>query len=223
MRRIRKAIVLLSGGVDSTTLLAYVKEKLGASDIRALSFRYGQKHSRELKMAAWQARRYGVREHRIIDISFLGQVTGSVSALTGKKIKVPTLSSIDPSQKNQPATYVPNRNMIFLSMVAAYAESFGIFDVYYGAHAQDIYGYWDCTPGFVKSINKLLGLNRRKPVIVHAPFLEMAKADIVRLGLKLGVDYDMTWSCYKGGKAPCGVCPTCVDRRGAMEAVDGGR
>ena len=109
--------------------------------------------------------------------------------------------------------------MILLALSAAFAEAQGIADVYYGAHAQDRYGYWDCTPAFVARLNRALALNRRKPVRLHAPFSRMLKADIVRLGVRLGVDYGRTWSCYRGGRRPCGTCPTCVERAAAFRGA----
>jgi len=132
------------------------------------------------------------------------------SALTDAAIRVPDLENLSGKQRRQPPTYVPNRNMLFLSLAAAYAEARGIRDVFYGAQAQDEYGYWDCTVDFVNRINHILRLNRGKAVTVHAPFALMKKADVLKIGLELGVDYRHTWSCYRGGKKPCGTCPTCV-------------
>lgn len=213
------AVVLLSGGMDSATLLYYVKRRLKVRTLHALSFAYGQKHSRELEMARWQARRAGVREHRVIDISFFGGLVTGGSALTDKAIRVPDLTNLSGRQRRQPPTYVPNRNMVFLSLAAAYAEARGIRDVFYGAQAQDEYGYWDCTADFVERINHVLKLNRRKAIAVHAPFARMKKAVVLRNGLALGVDYSHTWSCYRGGKKPCGTCPTCVERAEAFRVV----
>jgi len=119
----------------------------------------------------------------------------------------------------QPPTYVPNRNMMLLSMAVAYAEAHRIRNVFYGAQAQDEYGYWDCTSDFVDRINGVLELNRRDRVTVHAPFVGMRKAETVRLGLRLGVDFSHTWSCYRGGERACGTCPTCVERLHAFAAV----
>jgi len=210
------AIVLLSGGMDSATLLAYVKRRLEVERIVALSFVYGQKHSRELDCAGWQAEQAGVREHRIIDISFYGELTRGGSALTDGSIEVPDLSDVKPEERMQPSTYVPNRNMIFLSLAAAFAEAQGISDVFYGAQAQDEYGYWDCSQDFVVRMNEVLSLNRKGRVKVRAPFAGMSKSEVVKIGLELGVDYDHTWTCYRGGDAPCGTCPSCVERNRAF-------
>ncbi len=212
-------VVLLSGGMDSVTLLHQVRQAAPAADVYAISFVYGQKHARELDMAAWQARQAGVREHRVVDIGVVGALTQGGSALTDPAIAVPDLADIRPEQRRQPPTYVPNRNLILLALAAAWAESAGVARVFYGAQAQDRYGYWDCTVDFVARINDLLGLNRGRAVTVEAPFVAMTKADILRLGLGLGVDYAHTWSCYRGAAHPCGGCPTCVERARAFAAI----
>ena len=216
MYRGGSAVVLLSGGVDSTTILHYVRKKLKIRKVYVLSFLYGQKHSREIAMAKWQAEKAGVMEHKVIDLSFFGGMISGSSALTDKLISVPDLNDMSKAEKTQPRTYVPNRNMILLSLAAAYAEAKGVQDVFYGAQAQDEYGYWDCTAGFVRKINHVLGLNRREAVRVHAPFAGMSKAAVVKIGLELGVDYTHTWSCYRGGRKPCGRCPSCVEREKAF-------
>ena len=217
--RVKRGVVLLSGGLDSSTLLHYVCRRLGSASVYAVSFLYGQKHSRELTMARWQARAAGVAEHRIIDLSFLKDVIRGASALTDEAIPIPALSAIPRSRRSQPPTYVPNRNMILLAVAAAYAEARGVTDVFYGAQAQDEYGYWDCTPGFLSRMNRTLSLNRSKPVRVHAPFIRMRKSEELQVGLDLGVDYAHTWTCYRGGRQPCGTCPTCVERATAFREV----
>jgi 7-cyano-7-deazaguanine synthase len=214
---IKNAVILLSGGMDSTTLLHYVKKSLKARRVYALSFLYGQKHSRELKAAKWQARSAGVREHKIVDISPFGDLIAGGSALTDRSIAVPDLDDVAPGRRRQPPTYVPNRNMVLLSIAAAYAEAKGCADIFYGAQAQDEYGYWDCTVDFVRRINHVLSLNRGKAVTVHAPFAGMSKVNVLKTGLALGVDYSHTWSCYRGGRKACGKCPSCVERKKAFE------
>jgi len=211
-----RAVILLSGGMDSVTLLSYVKQRLEVARICALSFVYGQKHSRELECAKWQAERVGVAEHRILDISFYGDLTKGGSALTDRSIEVPDLKDIKSDDRMQPPTYVPNRNMVFLSLAAAFGEAQGIADVFYGAQAQDEYGYWDCSQDFVRRMNEVLSLNRKGRITVRAPFAAMSKAEVVKIGLELGVDYDHTWSCYRGGVDPCGSCPSCVERNRAF-------
>jgi 7-cyano-7-deazaguanine synthase len=210
------AVVLLSGGLDSSVLLHEVRRRMGGGALHALSFFYGQKHARELEMARAQAAAAGVVSHRVVDISFFKELTAGGSALTDDAIPVPDLASLSGSQLAQPPTYVPNRNMMLLSLAAAYAETAAAWDVFYGAQKQDRYGYWDCTPDFIERINDLLALNRVRPVRVHAPFASLSKAGIVRLGIELGVDFSRTWSCYRGIPPACGTCPTCVERLAAF-------
>ncbi len=214
----RSATVLLSGGMDSSVLLYHVAREIQCPEIHALSFNYGQRHSRELACAAAQARRVGVQDHRVMDITFMGALIQQGSALINGGQDVPDLSSLTARELEQPPTYVPNRNMMLLSMAAAYAESHGMTDVYYGAQAQDEYGYWDCTRDFLSRINDVLVLNRRKPVTIHGPFINKSKAEIVAIGLKLKVDFTQTWTCYRGGEHACGTCPTCVERLNAFNA-----
>jgi 7-cyano-7-deazaguanine synthase len=213
---LRSAVVLLSGGIDSTTLLHYVVRNLGYDRVLALSFRYGQKHAREIQAARRQARRAGVAGHDVIDLAFFAALVQSGSALLRRGAPVPALRDLTDAQKRQPPTYVPNRNMILLALAAAFAEARGARDIYYGAQIQDEYGYWDCTTDFITRLNAALKLNRRNAVRVHAPFMGMRKADELRLGLALGVDYRHTWSCYRGGRRLCGTCPSCVERQRAF-------
>ena len=212
-----RAVVLVSGGMDSATLLHYVHRRLGVPELLALSFRYGQKHARELAAAEWQCRHLAaVKEWRVLDLPVLGEITAGASALTGADIPVPDLQAIPAGERQQPITYVPNRNLVLLGVAAAYAEAQGCATVYYGAQAQDEYGYWDCTAGFVEHLNAVLALNRRQPVRIVAPFTGMRKAEELRLGLELGVDYAHTWSCYRGGDVACGTCPSCRERLAAF-------
>ncbi len=210
------AVVLLSGGIDSTTLLHYARRALGIEAIYALSFDYGQRHSRELKAAEAQAAAVGVSEHRILAFPAFGGLTAGSSVLTDLDSDVPNLADIPESDRRQPPTYVPNRNMVLLALAAAYAEANGVQDVYYGAQAQDEYGYWDCTADFLERINALFALNRRDAITIHAPFVDKRKAEVLRVGLDLGVDYARTWTCYRGGDRPCGRCPSCIERAAAF-------
>jgi len=210
------AVVLLSGGMDSSVLLHFVAEHLQASPLYALSFDYGQRHSRELDCAKAQAVSVGVAAHQVIDFGFLGPLLSGASTLIEGGAAVPAMAELDAETLRHPPTYVPHRNMILLSLSAAYAEAQGARAVFYGAQAQDDYGYWDCTPAFLQRFNHILALNRGQPVAVHAPFIDKSKADIVTLGQELGVDFGQTWSCYRGEGAPCGECPTCVDRARAF-------
>jgi len=216
-----RAVVLLSGGLDSSVLLHEVKRGLGVAEVHAISFDYGQRHGIELTCARWQAEAAGV-QHTIIPMSFLGALLAPGSTLLSDGAPVPDLADLSAEQLSQPPTYVPHRNLLLLSLAAAYAEANGIRDVYYGAQAQDEYGYWDCTQAFLDRLNVVLSLNRDTPVTIHAPFVAHDKAANVRLGLTLGVDFSHTWTCYRGAQGqevprPCGTCPACVERRLAFE------
>ena len=213
------AVVLLSGGLDSTVLLHHVARSLERRPIDALSFNYGQRHAKELDCAQRQAALTGVASHRVVDMAFLGELLRDGSVLIAGGAAVPELRDLDASELAQPPTYVPNRNMMLLSIAAAIAEAHGIRDVFYGAQVQDEYGYWDCTMPFLERLNHVLTLNRKEAVAIHAPFMQTKKADIVRLGVELGVDFALTWSCYRGGEKACGVCPTCVERLNAFRAA----
>lgn len=215
-----KALVLLSGGMDSTVLLHYVHHRLKAEAIYVLSFLYGQRHRRELEMAKWQCRQVPtVQDHLVTDISFMADFTRGASALTDAEIPVPDLDQVPPDQRRQPATYVPNRNMIMLALAASYAESKNCPKLYYGAQAQDQYGYWDCTAEFIDKLNQVLGLNRNQPVEVVGPFVGWRKAEGLRLGLELGVDFSRTWTCYRGREKACGACPACTERLRAFAEI----
>lgn len=211
-----KAVILLSGGMDSVTLLNYLGKTLRCRTVHALSFRYGQKHAREIKCAVWQARSLAVAEHHVSDLRHGGVFPEGASALTDRRRAVPDFKDLQTGACDQPPTYVPNRNMILLSLAAAYAEARGIADVFYGAQAQDRYGYWDCTPQFLERMNAVLALNRRRAIRLHAPFIAMGKGEILKIGLELGVDYSRTWTCYRGLAKACGTCPSCVERLAAF-------
>jgi 7-cyano-7-deazaguanine synthase len=205
--------------MDSSTLLHHAARDLGHKPLYALSFDYGQRHVRELDAAAWQARAVEVADHRVIDLSYLGPLIAPGTALVNDGQAVPDLDALRDTDLEQPSTYVPNRNMMLLSQAAAYAEAMGARDVFYGAQAQDEYGYWDCTAEFIERLNAVFALNRREPVRVHAPFVAMRKSESLRIGIALGVDYAHTWTCYRGGDVACGTCPTCVERLNAFKEV----
>jgi len=208
-------IAIVSGGLDSVTLLHYLV-KTEKRTPAVISFRYGQKHVKELECAKAQAALLGCKPHHILDLAPIQSVFAG-SALTTADVEIPDVETVlgDP----QPVTYVPNRNMIFLALAVAYAESLGVGTVYYGAQRHDIYGYWDTTPQFLERLNHVYTLNRKTPVQIAAPFVNYSKADIVRAGLALGVDYGQTWSCYVGQDAACGHCPTCAERLAAFHEV----
>ena len=196
----KPAVVLLSGGMDSAALLHHVARTLGRTPIHALSYDYGQRHSREWACAAWQAQAAGVAEHRVIDLGFVKDLVKSGTTLVEGGDAVPDLEALGERDLDQPPTYVPNRNMMLLSLAVAYAEARGVRDVFYGAQAQDEYGYWDCTAEYIERLNHVLALNRRDSVTIQAPFVGMRKGESLKIGLDLGVDYAHTWSCYRGGE-----------------------
>ncbi|HSN74938.1 MAG TPA: 7-cyano-7-deazaguanine synthase QueC [Anaerolineae bacterium] len=208
-------IAVVSGGMDSITLLYYLvkrKRRLPA----LLTFSYGQKHGKEIEFARYHAQRLGCRDHRVLDLSLLAPVF-SGSSLVSSALAIPDAETVldDP----QPSTYVPNRNMVFLSIAVAYAETREVPEVYYGAQRHDQPGYWDASPDFVDQMNAVLGLNRRNTIRIQAPFAFNSKADIVRLGFELGVDFGKTWSCFRGGEMACGVCSSCVERLRAFDEM----
>lgn len=204
----RKAVVLVSGGLDSTTLLHYVT-KVVQRDVRALTILYGQRHSKEIKCAEYQCNLLSV-PYDILDLSFLGKFLSSSSLIASSTELVPHIQEVlgDP----QPSTYVPNRNMMFLSMAVAFAENVGATEVYFGAQQHDLYGYFDTTPEFVNRMNHVLELNRKSRVTIMAPFVNYRKSDIIKLGVSLDVDYSKTWSCYVGTDKPDPNCATCAER-----------
>jgi 7-cyano-7-deazaguanine synthase len=216
----KPAVVLLSGGLDSATVLAIAKAEGFVP--HALSFRYGQRHQVELDAARRVAQAIGAAEHREIAID-LAQFGGS--ALTAD-IPVPVHRSPEEMAREIPATYVPARNTVFLSLALAWAEVLGATDIFLGVNAIDYSGYPDCRPEFIAAFERMARLATRAGVdgaeiTIHAPLIRLSKAEIIRRGIALGVDYGMTVSCYQpglGGEA-CGVCDACVLRlRGFAEA-----
>lgn len=210
----RKAVVLLSGGLDSATTLAIAENK--GFEIYALSFRYGQRHAIELKAARRIARTQHVARHLILDVD-LDKIGGS--ALTSN-IKVPKNRSAEVLQKNIPVTYVPARNTIFLSYALAWAEVIGAHDIFIGVNVLDYSGYPDCRPEYIAAYQKMAslatkaGVEDRQKLKIHTPLIKMSKAMIIRMGMQLGVDYSLTHSCYDpspSGRA-CGECDSCLLR-----------
>ncbi|RYF12373.1 MAG: 7-cyano-7-deazaguanine synthase QueC [Deltaproteobacteria bacterium] len=221
MQRNPAAVVLLSGGLDSTTVLAMAKE--AGFDCYALTFDYGQKQLVELQAAATAARCFGCLEHRIVR---LDPAAFGGSALTTAAVEVPKGRPSSAMQQGVPITYVPARNTIFLSYALALAETLQSFDIFIGANHVDYSGYPDCRPAFIAAFSALANVATKAAVEggnrmhIHAPLMEMDKAQIVREGMRLGVDYRATHSCYdpKGAKA-CGHCDACQLRhRGFVQA-----
>ena len=216
-----KALVLFSGGVDSTTCLAIAVEKYGKNNVIALSISYGQKHTKEIQAAEKIAEYYGV-ELKKLDLARIFEGS-DCSLLSSSGEDIPKESYAEQLEKTDGkpvSTYVPFRNGLFLSCAASVALSNGCTEIYYGIHTDDAAGnaYPDCSEEFNNAINSAIYIGSGNALKVTAPFVNMKKADIVAEGLKLKVPYKMTWSCYEGGEKPCGVCGTCRDRIAAFRA-----
>jgi 7-cyano-7-deazaguanine synthase len=239
----KKAVVLVSGGLDSTTCLALAKSQ--GYELYALTLSYGQRHHVELRAARRVAKAYKVKKHLVLEAP-LAAFGGS--ALTDKSIKIPQKRSLKQMGKGIPPTYVPARNTVFLSLALAWAEVLGAQDIFIGVNALDYSGYPDCRPEFIRAYERLAKLATKKGVEgkwklkIHTPLIRMSKAQIIRTGLKLGVDYGLTWSCYdpepsakatsRGARfgrtrskkervtawRPCGRCDSCLLRaKGFLE------
>ncbi|MBR6274987.1 MAG: 7-cyano-7-deazaguanine synthase QueC [Lachnospiraceae bacterium] len=216
-----KALVLSSGGLDSTTCLALAVNKYGKENVIALSVFYGQKHDKELQAAKKVAKYYGV-VHKSLDLAEIFK-DSDCSLLQGSSQEIPEESYDEQLKKTDGkpvSTYVPFRNGLFLSCAASIALSNGCDVIYYGAHSDDAAGsaYPDCSDEFNKAMNEAIYLGSGKELHIEAPFVLLTKADVVRIGTKLKVPYELTWSCYEGGDKPCGKCGTCIDRRKAFAA-----
>lgn len=213
-----KAIVLLSGGLDSTTTLAIAKSQ--GFDCYALSFDYGQKQNAELDSAVKIAKQFGAIEHRIMRIS-LSDIGGS--ALTDEKIDVPAFKESD----EIPITYVPARNTVFLSFALAWAEVLQAQNIFIGVNALDYSGYPDCRPEYIEAYEKMANLATKQGVEgqsikIHTPLISLTKSQIIEKGLPLGIDYALTTSCYQAndkGEA-CGVCDACAYRKMGFEKAN---
>ncbi len=222
--RKRRALVLSSGGVDSTTCIALAVDRLGAESVASVSFFYGQRHSRELQAAQAVADHYGIA-HRVLDIAaILKDSDNALMAGSSQAVDHRTYAEQIAGRGEGPvSTYVPFRNGLMLSAAAALALSLwpdDDIDLYLGAHADDAAGdaYPDCTPEFARAMGLALSLGTYGRVRVEAPFVHQNKAGVVACGLELGVPYGLTWSCYEGGDLPCGTCATCRDRIAAFRA-----
>lgn len=210
----KKAVILLSGGLDSATCIALAKSE--GFEVIALSFDYGQRHNAELAAARRVAEAFGVKDHRVLRLD-LGTIGGS--ALTDTSIDVPTQDH-DGETAGIPVTYVPARNTVFLSFALGLAEVVQADDIFIGVNAVDYSGYPDCRPEFIAAFEQVANLATKAGVEghrmhVHTPLIALSKADIIRTGIKLGVDYALTVSCYQAdmdGRA-CGVCDSCRLRR----------
>lgn len=219
----KQAIVLLSGGLDSATVAAIAKSG-GFDDWIALSFSYGQKHSAELDAAARVATALKASEHIVFPIAL---DSFGASSLTQKGVEVPDASATPKLENDIPSTYVPARNIVFLSIALALAESRSCQDIFIGANAVDYSGYPDCRPEFIDSFAKMANIGTKQGALgtrinIHTPIIDMSKAEIVRLGTSLGVDYALTVSCYRAndnGEA-CGHCDSCYFRKEGFHAAE---
>jgi 7-cyano-7-deazaguanine synthase len=217
MSELKRAIVLLSGGLDSATVLAIARSK--GYECYALSVEYGQRHRAELDAAKRVAAALGAQEHRVMRVD-LAEIGGS--ALTDSRVAVP-----ESPQPGIPVTYVPARNTLFLSLALGWAEVIGARDLFMGVNAVDYSGYPDCRPAFIEAFERLAAVATKAGVEgvkfhVHAPLIEMSKADIIREGLRLGLDFATTVSCYQAdneGRA-CGKCDSCRLRAAGFAAAD---
>ncbi len=214
-----RAVVLLSGGMDSATALAIALRD--GFEVTALSVDYGQRHRKELDSARKVAKHFGVRDHRVVSLD-LTPIGGS--ALTDKRIQVPEQRRLEEIGQGIPPTYVPARNTILLSYALGLAETAGAEAIYIAANALDYSGYPDCRPEFYRAFQEVARLGTKRGVEgdaieIRTPLIAMSKADIVRKGEELGVPWALTWSCYQGEDKACGVCDSCQLRlKGFREA-----
>ena len=219
-----KALVLSSGGLDSTTCVAIAVDKYGKDNVVTISLYYGQKHDKELECARKVANHYGV-QHIEEDISNVMKYAKDVCTLVKGGNDIPQESYEEQIKKNgegRVSTYVPFRNGLLLSIATAYADSlFPNQDVkiYYGAHADDAAGcaYADCSPQFAKAMDKAINIGTYGKISVERPLINLTKAEVVKLGIELNTPYGITWSCYQGGEKQCGKCGSCIDRQRAFE------
>ncbi len=229
-------VTLLSGGLDSTTVAAYARDRVDS--MSAITFHYGQSHSKEVDCAARIAGILGI-EHKLLDISFLSDVAWYSALTNPDRFPTPSGRSGEQIGHGVPITYVPMRNTIFLSMSAAYLESRVLYaievegvdasevaaSVYVAPNALDYSGYPDCRPEFYENMRRTLELGSKLwteyavPIRIETPIIDLTKAEIATLGIRLGAPLEHTWSCYQGGEAPCGSCDSCILRaRGFAEA-----
>lgn len=215
-----KVLVLVSGGIDSTTCLAMMVEQFGKENVHALSMYYGQKHDKELSCAKAVADYYGV-SYSQMDLSIIFKES-NCSLLSHSNQDIPHESyanQLNKIEETTVSTYVPFRNGLFLSCAASIALSKNCDIICYGAHSDDAAGnaYPDCSTAFNKAMNEAIYLGSGNKVKIEAPFVNMTKKDVVAKGLELKVPYELTWSCYEGHDKACGVCGTCRDRKKAFE------
>lgn len=214
-----KAVILLSGGLDSSTVL--YQAKADGCECYAISFDYQQRHQRELIAAQDIAKGAGVVEHQVVqfDLSLWGG-----SALTDRQLDLPHDRSLDQMSETIPITYVPARNTIFLSFALGYAEAVNASRVYIGVNALDYSGYPDCRPDYIDAMQNVFQLGTKQgregnPISIYSPLIHLKKTEIIQLGNKLGVPWEKTWSCYAGEEKACGICDSCKLRIAAFDEL----
>ncbi|MDG5800139.1 7-cyano-7-deazaguanine synthase QueC [Marinilabiliaceae bacterium ANBcel2] len=211
----KKAVILLSGGLDSTVALWVAINK--GYELYTLSFKYGQKHDRELEAAKKISLKANSKEHKVISINM---DSWGGSSLTDKKREV---ENGEINRNDIPDTYVPARNMIFLSLAASYAESINAQDIFIGVSEIDYSGYIDCRQSFITAMENainmgtVMAVEKNRPLKIHTPFIDKTKAEEIITGVDLGAPLELTWSCYRGSKKPCGTCDSCLLRAKAFK------
>jgi len=208
----KKAVCLISGGIDSSVSAYIAKSK--KFSIHALTIRYGQQHKKEINSAKKIAIALGVKKHIILNIDF-GKIGGS--SLTDSSINIESNRNLNEIGKDIPSTYVPARNTVFLSIALAYAESIDAENIFIGITSSDYSGYPDCRPEYIEAFQKMANLATKKGtegklIKINTPLSDKSKDEIIKLGHKLKVPFEKTWSCYKGGKKACGKCDSCLLR-----------
>ena len=210
----QKVVVIYSGGMDSFTVLHKAIEQ--GKDVYPLTFNYGQRHSKEIDYAARVCQELAV-PHKVVDISAINQLMTGSSLPVDSDLDIPQGHYEEDSMKS---TVVPNRNMVLLSMAIAYAVSIDANAVYYGAHSGDHAIYPDCRPEFVHKMNEVSQIANYEPVDIVSPYIANNKIEILADGLRMGLDYGKSWTCYNGREKACGVCGSCVERLEAFSAND---
>jgi 7-cyano-7-deazaguanine synthase len=215
-----KAVILLSGGLDSSTVL--YQARADGCECYAISFNYQQRHQRELQSAMLIAEAVGVIQHQLVNFDL--RLWGG-SALTDHAIALPQARDLDEMSQNIPITYVPARNTIFLSFALGYAETIGAERVYLGVNALDYSGYPDCRPDYIQAMQEVFRLGTKQgregqPINIITPLINLKKTEIIQLGNQLGVPWELTWSCYAGGEQACGVCDSCRLRLAAFSQLE---
>ena len=223
-----KAVCLLSGGLDSGTTAAIAKSQ--GYDLYCISVNYGQRLSKELERAKRVVKALEVKEHKVLDLSFLKELTKGATALTDETIEVPKDRNLSEMSAKIPITYVPGRNTILLSIAMSYAESIDAEAIFIGAHYLDYSGYPDCRPEYFQALQKVIELGTRvgtelgKPIKLETPILMYSKKEVIKKGLdlekQLCVEFlKYTWSCYEGLDKPCGTCDSCKIRQASFDAL----